>query len=102
MKRLISFFAVTALLIAMGCADTPSLWSMAQKNGQNRVFSAKIDGKRQRVVWTAAVGHPEHVARHHAHQQGLRLLGSSARDVDVKITHRSDGRCRVDMLMTAP
>ena len=103
MKRLISFFAVTALLIAIGCAGTSSsLWSIAQSNGQNRVFSVNIGGKTQRAVWTSAVGHPEHVARHRAHQQGLRLLGSNAYDVDVKVTHRSDGQCRVDMLMALP
>ena len=102
MKRLISFFAVTALLITIGCAGTSSLWSTAQMNGQNRVFSANIGGKMQRAVWTSAVGHPEQAARHRAHQQGLRLLGSNAYDVDVKVTHRSDGQCRVDMLMTVP
>ena len=102
MKRLVSFlFLVVLVTVMVGCAKSSSLWSQAHANGQNQVFSASVGGRTQKCVWVSAIGHPEHKARHHAHQKGLRILGGSAYDVDVKVVHRSDGQCRVDMLMTA-
>ena len=102
MKRSVSFlFLLVLSVMIVGCAK-PSPWSAAQAHGQNRVFLADIDGKTQKCVWVSSVGHPKHKAHHHAHQKGLRILGRHAYDVDVKVSHRGDGRCQVDMLMTTP
>ena len=105
--RKISLIALplALLVVTIGCVNTAgnaSLWAQARAYGENRVFHATVGGKTKRAVWTSAVDHPEHKARHQAHQRGLRLLGNRARDVDVRVVHRSDGQCRVDMLMTAP
>lgn len=100
MKRLCFLFLVVFVVVIVGCAASSSLWSQAKKVGEDKVFSANVGGKNQKCVWVSAIGHPEHAARHKAHRKGLRILGSSAYDIDVKVAHRSDGKCRIDMLMT--
>ena len=103
MKQSVSLLLLATLVTIMvvGCATSSPLWSQAHTNGQNQIFSANINGRgMQKCVWVSAIGYPEHHAQHQAHQKGLRILGNNAYDVDIKITHRNDGRCRVDMLMT--
>ena len=97
--------AVIALGMIVGCAETESvdlLWKKADKVGQDRIFFAKIDGKPQKVVWVSSVNSPKSEAIYQAHRKGKKVLGKGARDIDVRITHRQDGRCQVNMLLTVP
>lgn len=42
-------FLIVLMAVTVGCDKNASLWSQAQANGQNRVFSANLGGKHNEL-----------------------------------------------------
>ena len=104
MKKVVLLLPMLFILVScaktMDTMDTASLWSQAKVHGENKVFFTKVGGNVQKVVWVSATGSPMHIPHKMAHQNGMQLLGNKAYDIDTKIIHQSDGKCRIEMLMT--